>query len=54
MLALTLFGLRPDLDEHHHENTGPQCPAGDSAIDPCLRLTGRAWAGANADLDRGI
>jgi hypothetical protein len=27
LLVLTLFGLRPDLDEQHHDDTGPQCPA---------------------------
>src|SRR5215831_6048140 len=27
LLVLTPFGLRPDLDEHHHDGTGPQRPA---------------------------
>jgi hypothetical protein len=26
-LELAPFGLRPDLDEDHHDDTGPQCPA---------------------------
>src|SRR5215213_3019636 len=26
-LELAPFGLRPDLDEEHHDDTGPQCPA---------------------------
>src|SRR4249920_2682148 len=27
LLVLTLLGLRIDLDEHHQDDTGPQCPA---------------------------
>jgi hypothetical protein len=27
LLVLTLLCLRNDLDEHHHDDTGPQCPA---------------------------